>query len=447
MRRYLKKHLIPLATLSAVLGTICAGPVSLYADSTNSASDGLQKENDELKLRVQKLEDLMKQQGVMPSAATNDPPVAAMSAITLSGFVTASYFYDVAGTRDTHPTGYLWNTAMNQFTLNKAKLVLASPALDKDKWDAGFNLSLLYGQDQTIDDPSGGPYSAIREAYILLNIPIGTGIGVKVGQMTSLLNYESGDGGAVNDNFSQGYQWYYTGNPPSDTVQLSYDFNDMFSIKARVQNGLYNGEVNTGQKTFMGGFYVKPDSKTSLAFIGFGGKQVNIGQPPYFLSGASFIGSRQLMETYNLKFALEADYFHYSGFDTTAPALAGFDPTGTGFSAGDWWSVGGWLTADVAPKVRIALRGELINDPTGFGTVYNSPSPSTTEYGAAGFPASIYTTGEGQMLTEVTLTLDYTPVPTIKIQPEIRWNHTTVSTGFSGKSDQIIMGMGVSYIF
>ena len=41
-----------------------------------------------------------------------------------------------------------------------------------------------------------------------LNIPIGTGLNVKAGEMISLLNYESGDGGAVNENFSQGYQWY-----------------------------------------------------------------------------------------------------------------------------------------------------------------------------------------------------------------------------------------------
>jgi hypothetical protein len=437
MRYHNKKHLASFAAVSAVFGTLIVAGLPVHAQT---ATNDLEKENEELKSRVEKLEDLMKKEGVMPSGTPEKSVVTALSDITISGFVTASYFYDVASSKDSHPTGYLWNTALNQFSLNKAKLTFAGPAIDKDKWSASYNVSLLYGQDQPIDDSSGGPYSAIREAYIVLNIPVGTGLGLKVGEMTSLLNYESGDGGAVNDNFSQGYQWWYTGNGPADTVQLSYDFNDVFGVKVRLQNGLYNGEVGTGGKTFMGGFYIKPDKKTSLAFIGFEGPQNNIG-PTYSLDGGSFIGSRQLMEAYNLTFATEADYFHFSGFN---PEAAGFP---SGDPHGDFWSVGGWLTADVAPTVKLALRAELVDDPNGFGTIYNSPSPAGIEYGALGFPASIYTTGEGQELTEVTLTLDYMPVPTVKIQPEIRWNHSTVSAAFSGKSDQIIVGMGVSYMF
>jgi hypothetical protein len=430
------------APLGYILALLTAVSVPIHAQTGMTDTNKLEQENADLRRRLDSVEDLLKKEGITPSASgATTTPLKALSDITISGFVTASYFYDVASSKDNHPTGYLWNTAMNQFTLNKAKLTLAGPALDKDKWSATYNLSLLYGQDQPIDDPSGGGYSAIREAYIVVNVPVGTGLEVKVGEMTSLLNYESGDGGAVNDNFSQGYQWFYTGNPPADTVQLSYDFNDMFGAKLRVQNGLYNGEVGTGQKTLMAGVYVKPDKKTSLSFIGFEGKQDNLGPPSYSLDGASFIGSRQLMETYNLTFALEGDYFHFSGFD---PQDAGF---ATGAPHGDFWSVGGWLTADLDPKWRLALRGELVDDPRGFGTIYNSPNPAAVEYGALGFPSSIYTSGEGQELTEITLTLDYKATPNVKIQPEIRWNHSTVSAAFNGKSDQVIMGMGVSYIF
>ncbi len=443
MRRRKKNHLTSLATVSAVLGTVCAGsicPLSLHAQSETDTNK-LEQENADLRARLDKLEDLMKKEGIAPSGELNATiPVKALQQISISGFVTASYFYDVASSKDNHPVGYLWNTAMNQFTLNKAELIFQGAPIDKEKWDATFFLSLLYGQDQPINDSSGGPYSAIRQAFIDLNIPIGTGLDLRAGEMTSLLNYESGDGGAVNDNFSQSYQWWYTGNGPADTVQLSYDFNDMFALKARLQNGIYNGEVGTGSKTFMGGFYIKPDKKTSLAFLGFEGKQNNIGTP-YSLDGGSFIGSRQLTKAYNLTFATEADYFHFSGFD---PLDSGFP---SGARNGDFWSVGGWLTADVAPKTRLALRGELIDDPRGFGTIYNSPNPAAIDYGAPGFPSTIYTTGEGQDLTEITLTLDYQPVPWVKIQPEIRWNHSTVSAAFAGKSDQVIVGMGISYIF
>lgn len=440
MRREKKKHLHSLAILGAVLGAGVAGGFSAYAQ-TDTNSPNLEQENQELRARLDKLEDLMKKEGIAPSGELNTTvPVKALQQISLSGFITASYFYDLASSKDNHPTGYLWNTSMNQFTLNKAEIILQGAALNKEAWDATFFLSLLYGQDQAVNDSSGGPYSAIRQAFLDMNIPIGTGLDFRVGEMTSLLNYESGDGGAVNDNFSQSYQWWYTGNGPADTVQLAYDFSDMFAVKLRLQNGLYNGEVGTGPKTLMGGFYVKPDKKTSLAFLGFEGRQNNIGNP-YDLSGGSFIGSRQLTEAYNVTFATEADYFHFDKFD---PTMSGFT---SGARNGDFWSVGGWLTADVAPKVRLALRGELIDDPRGFGTIYNSPNPAAIEAGAPGFSSSIYTSGSGQDLTEVTLTLDYSPVAWVKIQPEVRWNHSTVSSAFAGKSDQVIVGMGASYIF
>jgi hypothetical protein len=443
MRRHKKNRLTSLTTLSAVLGTICVGsitPISLHAQS-DTATNNLEKENADLRSRLDRLEDLMKKEGIAPSGELNSTmPVKALQNITISGFVTASYFYDVASSKDAHPTGYLWNTGLNQFTLNKAEVILQGGALDKDKWDATFFLSMLYGQDQPINDSSGGPYSAIRQAFIDVNIPIGTGLDLRVGEMTSLLNYESGDGGAVNDNFSQGYQWWYTGNGPAETVQLGYDFNDKFGVKVRAQNGLYNGEVGTGPKTVVGGLYWVPDKKTSLAFLAFAGKQDNIG-PVYALDGGSFIGSRQLLKAYNLSFATEADFFHFTDFN---PASAGF---ASGAGRGDFWSVGGWLTADIDPKLRIALRAELLDDPSGFGTIYNSPNPAGIEYGAPGFSPAIYTSGEGQELTDITLTLDYKPVPSVKFQPEIRWNHSTVGSAFAGKSDQVIVGMGVSYIF
>ncbi len=440
MRHKIENYTIKPATLTYVLALLTAAGLPVHAQTS---TNDLAKENQELKKRLDAVEDILKKEGLKPSAESKDPPVAALSEITISGFVTSSYFYDVANSKDNHPTGYLWNGAMNQFTLNKAQLVIQSPAVSKDKWDAGFFLSLLYGEDQPVNDPSGGGFSAIRQAYIDLNIPVGTGLDIRVGEMTSLLNYESGDGGAVNDNFSQGYQWWYTGNGPAETVQAAYDFNDVFSLKARLQNGLYNGEVGTGSKTFMGGFYIKPDKKTSLAFLGFEGQQNNIGVPVYSLDGGSFIGSRQIIESCNLTCALEGDYFHYSGFNA---ANAGFP---SGEPHGDFWSVGGWLAADLAPTWRLALRAELIDDPSGFGTVWNSPNPPSVEgyAGAPGFPASIYYTSEGQELTEVTLTLNYKPTPNIKIQPEIRWNHSTVSAALNGKSDQVIVGMGVSYLF
>jgi hypothetical protein len=311
--------------------------------------------------------------------------------------------------------------------LNEIKLTLASPALDKDKWDAGYKTSLIYGQDAAILDPKNGVagFSAVREAFVEINVPVGTGLDVKVGQLISLLNYESGDGGAVNDNFSQGYQWYYTGNPPGGAVQLGYDVNDSFGFKLRLQNGLFTGSLDSGSKTFLGGIYYKPDSKTSLALIGFSGRQDFV--PPWRDDGVSFIGTRKLTDFDNLSFATEIDYWRYSY-------------QGPVKKDSDFWSFGGWLTGDLVPKATWALRADFLYDPTGFATLYQSPDPSGT-----GFPG--VTPFHGQDLSSVTMTLDWKPAGNVKIQPELRWNHSTVSTALNGKSDQFIAGCGVSYAF
>ncbi len=415
-----------LTVLSAAIGAMVAGGFTAHAQTDTNAATKLEQENQELRKRVDNLEHILEKEGLKPSGpAAADPPVGALTDVTLSGFVTSSYFYDIASTKDSHPAGYLWNTALNSFTINKVKLTLASPGVDKDKLSAAYRASFIWGSDAPIVDTGSiadPGFSWLREAYVELNVPIGTGLDIKAGELISLLNYESGDGGAVNDNFSQGYQWYFTGNPPDAGIRLAYDFNDYVGLKLGLQNGLYAGPVQLGPKTFLGGLYVNPDKKTSLAFLGWEGRQGT-----YDIAGASFIGSRQLMQAHNFTVATEVDYFNFSDAN----------PSGVGgANTGDFWSVGAWLGADVTDKARLALRGEYLGDPKGFGTG-----------GLLGFPAAIYTTGAGQDLEELTLTLDYKPVPTLKIQPEIRWNHSNYASGFGTKKDQVIVGMGVSYMF
>jgi hypothetical protein len=432
-----------IAAVSAVVGALVAGGLPAYAQSGTTNATGvtkLEQENQELRQRLDNLEQLMEKEGLKPkgNGVAADPPVSALTDITLSGFISSSYFYDVGNSKDSHPAGYLWNTSLNSFTINKIKLTLASPPVEKDKWDAAYRVSFIWGQDAPIVDTGSTKdpgFSWIREAYLELNVPIGTGLSIKAGELISLLNYESGDGGPVNGNYSQGYQWYYTGNPPDGAIQLGYDFNDMFGIKLRLQNGLYTGPIDTGSKTFLGGFYVKPDKKTSLAFLGFAGRQDF--NPSWTLAGGSFIGTRQLFEEHNVSFSTEWDYFRFSGFD---PGAAGFP---SGASSGDWWSIGGWLSADLVPKLGATLRVEYLTDPTGFGTIYNSPPPGAD----AAFPTAIYTSGAGQALTSVAFTLDYKATAALKLQPEIRWNHSSYGGALNGERDQVIVGMGASYMF
>src|SRR6185295_5620953 len=118
-------------------------------------------------------------------------------------------------------------------------------------------------------------------------------------------------------------------------------------------------------------------------------------------------------------FATELDYF---SLDV---------PGGTA----NWWSIGGWLTADLTPQLGLALRGDYIKDSDGAAT--SSPSG-----GFLGFPIN-----SGMDLLSATLTLNYRPVPNIKIQPEIRYDHTSLAGGFDGRRHRFVLGAGVSYLF
>lgn len=399
------------------MGGALLGGVSL-ALAQDGKLDKLEKENADLKKRLDALESVAQKGGLLPSGDSSSFAVKAASQTTLSGFVTSSYFYDTSDPADNSSNGYLWNRNHNSFALNKLKVTLASPAAERsgDKFDAAYRASLIWGEDAPIVNTGGvrQSFEELREAYVELNIPIGTGLNVKAGQLISLLNFESGDGGAANPNFSQGNQWFFTGNGPSAGVQVGYTFTDWLSANARVQNGLYTGPVDgNGFKTFMGNLVIKPDDKTWISLIGFGGREGAVADQ--WIKGGSVLAGRQLTEKYKVNAGLELDYFNF--------------PIAGGTS--DVASAGLWLWADFTDKIGAAFRADYIADGDGAATA-----------GLLGFPGHT-----GQDLYSLTFTLNFKPTPAVKISPEIRYDHTSLNNGFDGASDRFMIGMGVSYMF
>src|SRR5208282_1325991 len=98
--RKCKKGTKHLRTVGACLGVVVGGPAILQPGAAQGSEvntnklEKLEKENQDLQQRLETLEALAKKEGLMPSGAKLDPPVSAMSEISISGFVTASYFHD-----------------------------------------------------------------------------------------------------------------------------------------------------------------------------------------------------------------------------------------------------------------------------------------------------------------------------------------------------------------
>ena len=416
-------------------GALLGGAAGLHAQSTDSSEasrlEKLEKENQDLRRRLQTLEDAAAKAGIAPSDQATAKPVSAMSSVMLSGFVTSSFFHDTTDPAGGHIPGYLWNTQNNSFSLNLIKVTLASPDVQRsgDKFDVGYRASLMFGQDAPFLNSGFGNRALgsayIREGYVDMNVPIGTGLDVRMGELISLLNYESGDGGAANNNFSQGNQWFLTGNPPDAGIQLGYTLTDWLDVKLRVQNGLYTGPVDVNSsKTVMGAIDLKPTDKIWINFIGFGGRE----DLPFVQSvwGASMLGGWQATDP--LSFGTELDYFRFK--NPLNPGGATDSPV---------WSAGLWSNYDFTKKVGLALRTDFVSDRDGIDA-------SATGVGAPlGFLNPL---GTGQDLTSITLTLNYKPLPNLKLQPEIRFDHTSWSGGFvKGKQDRVIFGAGASYLF
>lgn len=385
--------------------------------------DKLEKENLELRQRLEALENVAQKEGLLPSGQPAPKFVKALSEISLSGFVQASYFYNTQEPTDKNSDGYLWNTVHDSFSLNKFKMTLASQPAERsgETWDTGFRVSMIWGEDAAVLNTGGERQGleALREAYIDLNVPIGDGLIVKAGQLISLLNFESGDGGAANPNFSQGFQWFFTGNGPSTGVQADYQFTDWLNMKARVQNGLYAGAVdNNDAKTLLGSIGLTPDDKTWVNLLGFLGEE----SPTLNVSGASVLAGRKFGSKLNT--GLELDYFNFEAANGDDSAL---------------WSVGGWVWYDFTSKIGAAVRAEYLDDREGAGLKgINLP-------GRTG--SAILSPDADGTITSVAFTLNIRPVPAIKIQPELRYDHTSYTGGFDGEEDRFVIGAGVTYSF
>jgi hypothetical protein len=86
----------------------------------------------------------------------------------------------------------------------------------------------------------------------------------------------------------------------------------------------------------------------------------------------------------------------------------------------------------------LALRADFVDDRDGV----LGPPPSFNPLAAISGPGA----ADGY-LGSVTLTLNYKPVPSLKIQPEVRYDYTSYPGGLDGKKSQMIVGCGISYLF
>lgn len=400
-----------------LLGIAFTTALEAFADDGGARLAKLEKENGLLKSRLESIEAALKAKGVSAPKAAASPAaytVGSSMPITLSGFVQGSYFTDLSNPPTAYSPGYLWNQPGNA-SLNRFKVTLATPPVKRsgDEFSAAFRGSLMFGNDAQFLNTVPNGYGNVREGFIELNVPVGTGLNVRAGQLISLLNYESGDGGAANDNFSQGLQWWFTGSGPQTGLQLSYNVTEKVEVKARLQNQIWGvGALDPDDdKLFLGSVNFKPTADTWINFLGFTGRQ---GASAHMYGGSILAGS-QLTSKFHA--GTELDIWNYRSNATNSQA----------------YSTGAWLSYQLTDSFKPALRVDYLSDGTGAFTSGNA--------------MPFFPINSSRDVTGVTLTFNYTPLPNVKIQPEIRYDHSSVSRDFGSKQDRVILGAGMTYAF
>ena len=182
--------------------------------------------------------------------------LTAVSSTALSGYVSTSFSW-APGNRIPE-TGRQFNQSYSKnadtFRLDVIDIKLSS-ALAEGEWASGYNVELWLGPDAGDYDNQIGSSGlnggiAIKNANVVLNIPVGNGIQAKIGVFDTIIGYESANS-IENPNYTRSMG--YSLEPTSHTgLLLSYKVMDNISVSAGMANTIdaefinNNGGQNSG---------------------------------------------------------------------------------------------------------------------------------------------------------------------------------------------------------
>ena len=174
-----------------------------------------------------------------------------LATTSLSGYVSTSFNW-VAGNDTGTETGYRLGDAENdQFSLDVVSLSLGSP-MGSGEWATGYNVQLWLGPDSENLGVGGGGGAAVKNAYIELRVPVGSGLDLQVGRFDTIIGYEGID---YNSNPFFSHSWGYALQPTLHTgVKATYQVAEEVSVSAIVANTINAndnaGNANDSRKTW-----------------------------------------------------------------------------------------------------------------------------------------------------------------------------------------------------
>jgi hypothetical protein len=312
------------------------------------------------------------------------PVMTALSSTTISGYVDTSAEWNF-GTGNANLPPYRFNSPnkADGFNLDVIQLRIDKP-LDEADWAAGYRADLWFGPDaNALGTSSTGIDTsdfAIRQAYVVMRAPVGTGLDFKMGVFDSIIGYESIEAGS-NPNFTRSYG--NTIEPTTHTGLLaSYRFCDCFSASAGVADTVgptINGRANpTGNpqtggnkaesyKTYMGSIALTaPDSwgflTGSTLYAGIiGGYNNSVWGSPVGGNQTSFyVGATVATPVTGLRLGTALDYLNVRDMSMTTV----YDNTAA-IDNSYAWALSGYLSYQATEKLSLHARAEYTEQKTG----------------------------------------------------------------------------------
>jgi hypothetical protein len=418
--------------LIGVLGV--GGQVAADEPDWKKLYEDQKKRTDALERRLAIIEEQLQAEPYVKTEAVPEATLKFLQETELSGYVSASYFWNTDNPGSRQNTGRGFDTRHNEFMANKLVLNLSRPVdYNAFEWTAGYTAQLLFGQDAEFTQASGlslGEQGDLLQAFVEVSVPVANGFKLMLGKCATPLGYELTET-ERNGTWSAGYLWTLFEPFTHTGLGVSYRLSHQWEAQLLVNNGWDLVADNNDAKSFIGRLAFTPSELTTITLCGFGGPEQD-DDTANWRRGVNFVMEHKC--TPKLTSALQLDYGceDEARVRSTATDAEGYPTDIAG--AAQWWGAGLWLTYDFTPQFGVTMRGEYVNDPDG---ARSSAAPALAPF----------TVNTGQELCNVTLTVNYRPLEGLRLSPEIRWDHSTLDTAFDGNDDQLTLGFGAAYEF
>jgi hypothetical protein len=343
--------------------------------------------------------------------------------ISITGYGEMGYFYDLtvphnsAPPRSAPPTFIQFpGDYKNQLMLNQVDLAIQR-TVDSSKFDIGFMVEGFYGRDAVYTHSNGildngnkhGNTSPdddldLEQAYLLVNVPLGTGLEFTIGKFDTLMGEEviNPSGNAL---YTHSYEFSY-GVPFTQTgILAAYNLTSALKLTAGITRGWNQStDDNNGAIDFLGELAWTINSAWTATFNLSEGPQSTGDNHDYWTVGEGIVGwqvSDQLKLTADLLYG-------------DANAIA------------QWYGGAVYANYTLNKYAALNFRGEYYHDGRGFTT------------GVGGSDTNYF---EGTLGVAITPTPDTNLLQTLTIRPEVRIDTADRGVYDGDKFTQLTMGI------